>query len=105
MVKIISKESRRYLVALAIIPTIAGFLRLSQTYFDRIVPQPNTPQFRDVNRDGLEDKIIQKRAVMDLLTSQLSLNFYIDEVFYGVDINGQHVYVAESVYNELIKQR
>ncbi|MBI2658716.1 hypothetical protein HYX05_01260, partial [Candidatus Woesearchaeota archaeon] len=59
---------------------------------------------RDINGDGLEDKIVQKRAVMDLLTGQLRLPFYIDEVFYGVDVNGQRVYVAESVYNELMKQ-
>lgn len=99
------RKNIRYLTALAMIPAGAELLSLYQSYLDRITPQPNPTQFRDVNLDGLEDKIIQKRATMDLLTAELRLPFHIDEVFYGVDINGQRVYVAESVYNDIMKQR
>jgi len=87
----------------AIATFILGLAALKgiQAYLDKITPVPNAPQFRDVNGDGIEDKIVQKRAPGELI---LRPAFNIDEVFYGVDVNGQRVYVAESVYNELMKQ-
>ena len=91
--------------AIAVFVLGVAALKGIQYKLDSIVPEPSPPQFRDVNGDGLEDKIVQKRAVMDLLTGELRLPFYIDEVFYGVDINGKRVYVLENVYNQIMKQR
>ena len=76
-----------------------------QRYLDRKAPELRPPQMRDVNNDGIEDKIVQKRAEKELMIGGLRPAFNIDEVFYGVNVNGQLIYVGENVYNKLMKQR
>ncbi|MBI2541765.1 hypothetical protein HYV80_03590 [Candidatus Woesearchaeota archaeon] len=90
----------------AIATFILGLAALKgiQTHLDKITPVPNAPQFKDVNGDGIEDKIIQKRAESELMIGGLRPAFNIDEVFYGVDINGQRVYAAKNVYDGLMRQ-
>jgi|GEM_PF-3995698 hypothetical protein len=46
-------------------------MALTQEYFDKITPELKPVHIRDVNGDGIEDRIVPKRAERSLMPSGL----------------------------------
>lgn len=62
---------------------------------------PSPPVYRDVNGDGVEDKIIQKKV-----KKQLGLSIYSaleEEVLFGVKIDGKKIYLTKEEFKEFKK--
>ena len=55
---------------------------------EKVAPKPIPPIYRDVNGDGIEDKIIQRRGFC-------SHRLLEDKVLYGIDINGKRIYLPQ----------
>ena len=60
--------------------------------------RPKPPVYRDVNGDGIEDKIIQRRVYGDGLKFFPTLE---EETLFGIDINGKRVYLPKEQFGEL----
>jgi hypothetical protein len=60
---------------------------------------PNPPVYRDVNGDGIKDKIIQKKVEKEGLlgTGYSALE---EEVLFGVEINGKTLYLTKDQFEE-----
>lgn len=74
-----------------------------QIYSSIKAHKPNPPVYRDVNGDGIEDKIIQREVRRSGLfwTTYPALQ---EEVFYGVDINGKKIYLPKEQFDEVRKE-
>ncbi len=66
-------------------------------------PTPNQPTYRDVNNDGVEDKIIQRRVKKSGFLGITSYSLE-ETVLFGVDVNGKRLYLTnDSEYFEQAK--
>lgn len=95
------RKNIRYIAAIAMIPVAAGLWRGWNEYIDRVSPQPRPPQFRDVNGDGIEDKIIQARVAIPMGFAYVNTPELGEIVLYGVKINEETVYVPKRMYDDL----
>ena len=70
-------------------------------YADIRASHPRPPIYRDVNGDGVEDKIIQRRVQRP--AGLFTMPGLEDEVLYGVDIDGRKIFLPEEQFNGLEK--
>ena len=64
-------------------------------------PQPRPVQYRDVNKDGIEDKITERREQKGAFWP---VNYLERKVSYGVVINGRRVYLSEATIEGLRRE-
>ena len=69
------------------------------TYNIMTLLHPNPPVYRDVNGDGIDDKIIQKKVYKRMFL--ISIPTLEEECLYGVDINGKKIYLPKKEFDEL----
>ncbi len=69
----------------------------AQVYSTVRASNSNPPVYRDVNGDGVEDKIVQKNVENPGL---LWMNYYTleDEVSFGVEANGKKLYLPKDQF-------
>lgn len=84
----------------AVLGTLVASAILSagaQVYSTIRASNSNPPVYRDVNGDGVEDKIVQKNVKHPgfLLTSFYTLE---DEVLFGVEANGKKLYLPKDQF-------
>lgn len=73
-----------------------------QIYSTIKASSPNPPIYRDVNGDGVEDKIIQRKVEKQgFLWSRF--NTLEDEVLLGIDVNGKRLYLSKDQFEEYPK--
>jgi len=71
-----------------------------QTYLSVKASNPNPPIYRDVNGDGEEDKIIQKKVRRHDGIFGSSYNTLEEETLYGVKVNGKKLYLHKDQFEE-----
>ena len=59
---------------------------------------PNPPVYRDVNNDGIEDKIVQRKVTKPV--SLFILDTLEEEVLFGVEVNGKRIYLSKEQFEE-----
>lgn len=96
------RKNLRHIGALAMIPAFAGLVKLYENYSDRVAPQPKPLQFRDVNGDGIEDKIIQVRVAVPFGFTAIRTPELTEMVLYGVEVNGKKVYLPKGLYDNIM---
>ncbi|MDP1696052.1 MAG: hypothetical protein Q8L29_04005 [archaeon] len=77
--------------------TLIATIGALQLYSTCKASNPNPPIYRDVNGDGVEDKIVQKKVKNGgfLWTSYDTLK---DEILYGVKVNGRKLYLPKDQF-------
>ena len=105
----IGKDAGRVMDSNWFINTVFGTLIASitlcgglQIYSSIKASSPNPPIYRDVNGDGVVDKIIQRKVEKQgfLWTRFNTLE---DEVLLGIDINGKRLYLSKDQIEEYQK--
>lgn len=83
---------------------VAGFgiARGFQEYMAAICPSPNPLRVEDVNSDGIEDKILQRKVAA---AGPYGISYVAIEetVLLGVDVNGQRTYLPRTIFETYIE--
>ena len=96
--RVIRSDRFFYMLAGTLIPMASLTLGL-QMYTSSRAPHPNPPVYRDVNDDGIEDKVVQ-RKVRNKGFLWTEYNTLEDEVLFGVEVNGKKLYLPKDQFEE-----
>jgi len=67
--------------------------------YSAVNSNPNPPVYRDVNGDGVDDKIVQRRVSR---SGFLGMNHYSleEEVLFGIEIGGKKLYLTKDQFDD-----